>query len=104
MTEKHDAAMERARKRARRLREFYGHLLTYILVSVLLVIIDLATGSSGDTFIGLKWAYWPIFGWGIGVAIHAISLFLPATSVGGWEERKVEELYERERQRELEHH
>ena len=104
VTENHDPAMERARKKARQLREFYGHFLTYVLVSVLLVIIDLATGSAGDTFIGLNWAYWPIFGWGIGVSIHAISVFLPARSLGGWEERKVEELYERERQREFQHH
>jgi len=104
VTESHDPAMERARKRARQLREFYRHLLTYVLVGVLLVIIDLATGSAGDTFIGLNWAYWPIFGWGIAVSIHAISVFLPTASMGGWEERKVEELYERERQRELEHH
>jgi hypothetical protein len=47
----------------------------------------------------LDWAYWPILGWGIAVAIQAISVAFP---MSGWEERKAQELYEKERQRESE--
>lgn len=101
MTEHSDPAMERARRRARQLRDFYGHLITYALVCALLVVIDLADGSHGTEFIGLNWAYWPIFGWGFFVAIHAFSVAFPMTN---WEDRKTQELYERERQRQLEHH
>jgi hypothetical protein len=93
--------MERARTRARQLRQFYGSLTTYVLVCALLVVIDLVGGSTGDTFIGLDWAYWPILGWGIFVLMHGISVAFPRT---GWEERKVQELYEKERQRDLQHH
>ncbi|MDH3730763.1 MAG: 2TM domain-containing protein [Acidimicrobiia bacterium] len=96
-----DSAMERARKRAKDLREFYVHLATYVVVCGFLVAIDLIDDSTADTFIGLNWAYWPIMGWGIAVAIHAFSVFF---AKGGWEERKAEELYEKERQRELLHH
>jgi len=95
-----DPAYKRARERAKELREFYGHLITYVLVCTLLVIIDLADSSAADTeFIGLSWAYWPIFGWGIAVAIHAFKTFVGGG--GGWEERKAEELYEKEKQRDL---
>ena len=101
MTE-NDPAMERARERAHELREFYKHLVTYVLVCSLLVVIDLADSSAGDTsFIGLNWAYWPIFGWGIAVLIHAVSVFFTS---GNWEERKAEKLYEKEQHRPLGHH
>ena len=96
-----DPAMERARKRAKGLREFYGHLTTYVLVCGLLVVIDLLDSSTSQEFLGLNWAYWPIMGWGIAVAIHAASVFLP---IGGWEERKAEQLYEKEKERQLLHH
>ena len=93
-----DQAMERAQRRARQLREFYGHLAIYVLVCAFLVVIDLVTGSSGSTVLGLDWAYWPLTGWGVAVAIHAISVNFAKAST--WEERKAEELYEEERQRE----
>lgn len=96
-----DPALERARERAKELREFYGHLITYVLVCTLLVVIDLADNSaSGTEFVGLSWAYWPIFGWGIAVAIHASKTFV-GVGAGGWEERKAQELYEEEKQRDL---
>jgi len=101
VTDQHDRAMERARTRARQLRRFYGSLVTYVLVCALLLVIDLATGSSGDTFIGLNWAYWPILGWGVFVLMHGVRVAFPASD---WEERKAEELYQKERQREFEHH
>lgn len=100
MTEQ-DPAMERARKRARELKDFYGHLATYVLVCSLLVVIDLADGSRADEFIGLNWAYWPIFGWGIAIVIHAVSVFIP---LSGWEERKAEQLYQKEQRRHLGQH
>ncbi|MBT8165574.1 MAG: 2TM domain-containing protein [Acidimicrobiia bacterium] len=94
-----DPALVGARRRAKELREFYSHLVTYVLVCTLLVVIDLANNSaSGTEFLGLSWAYWPIFGWGIAVAIHAFKTFV---GVDGWEERKAEQLYEKEKERDL---
>lgn len=95
MSDLDDPVMQRARARAHQLRSFYGHLGTYVAVCVLLVAIDLFTGSNGPTFLGLNWAYWPVLGWGIGVALHAVSLI---TRGNTWEERKAEEIYEREKQ------
>ena len=98
MTFRDDVAMDRARKRVRTLREFYRHLTVYVAVNVLLVVIDVVNGTSGTTFLGLDWAYWPILGWGIAVALHGISVIFPT---GRWEDHKAEELYEKERGREL---
>ena len=95
MAEHRDVAMERARARARELRDFYGHLAVYLLVCVGLVFIDLVTGS------GLNWAYWPAMGWGIAIGIHALTVMSSATIGPEWEDRKAHELYEKERQREI---
>jgi hypothetical protein len=93
-----DPALERARRRAKELREFYSHLITYLVVCTFLVAIDLANGEPGnpDVFIGLNWAYWPVFGWGAFVVIHAAKTFF---GLGGWEERKAQEIYEKEKRR-----
>jgi hypothetical protein len=96
-----DPALERAQKRAKELREFYGHVATYIVVNTLLVVIDVVDGSAGTSFLGLNWAYWPIFGWGIAIVVHAVSVFLP---LARWEQRKVQQLYEKERERDIIHH
>ena len=100
MTE-HDPAMERAKARAHVLRDYYGHLITYVLVCSMLVVIDLTTGDYGTSFMGLNWAYWPIFGWGIAIVIHTISVVMPLKD---WEERKAIQLYEKERNRALHGH
>jgi hypothetical protein len=96
-----DPALERARKRAKELRDFYGHLITYVVVCTLLVVIDLADSSPTETeYLGMTWAYWPILGWGVFVAIHAISTFF---GFSRWEERKAQQLYEKEKEHELIH-
>ncbi len=76
-----------ARQRVAEIKNFYGHLLTYMLVHIMLVGIYLATGS--DHF----WPIYPMLGWGIGLASHAATTF-GAFGVfnTSWEERKVREL------------
>ncbi len=40
------------------------------------------------------WFYWPMLGWGIGIATHAVGVF----GIGkDWEERKIQQLMEEER-------
>lgn len=90
-----DPAWARARARAAVQREFYRHLGVYLLVGALLVIIDIAGGTSGTTFLGLDWAFWPIGGWGFAVLLHGFRVFGPGDR---WEERRAARLYEEERQ------
>jgi 2TM domain-containing protein len=75
-----------ARKQVRRLRHLYKHALTYGAVIVFLHIVNLITS---DTY----WAFWPAFGWGIALALHAITT-LELMPVFGreWEEKKVQEI------------
>jgi len=48
--------------------DFISGLGTYAAVNTFLVWMDLSQGS------GLNWAYWPLAGWGIGIAIQAFNL------------------------------
>ncbi len=89
-------ARERAKKRVKELRDFYSHLVVYLIVNTGLVVLDLVQGE------GLQWAYWVIIGWGIGLAAHAMNVFLIDRRLGSaWEERKIEEYTEEEQRREL---
>ena len=74
---------EQAQERIDELRGFYGHLTAFISVNVFLVVINLVTGT--DTL----WFFYPLLGWGIGLAIHTVLVFWTDNE---WEARKMEEL------------
>lgn len=61
---------ERAKKRVEAKIGFYIHLAVYVGVNLLLIIINLT--SSPQTL----WFKWPLFGWGIGVFFHGLSVFV----------------------------
>ena len=89
--DQHVAAVERARKRVKELRDFYVHAAIYVVVNVGLVLLDLAQGD------GLQWAYWVIIGWGIGLAAHGVSVFIfEGRGASRWEARKLAEFTKQE--------
>ena len=61
---------EAAVKRLKAKREFWQHVVVYVLVNSLLVVIWAVT-NSGTHF----WPMWPMLGWGIGLAMHAWDTF-----------------------------
>lgn len=88
-------ARARARARVAELQAFYTHLAVYVAVNVLLFAIDVIADGS------LDWAYWPAFGWGIGLVAHAVVTFRAGHAIGSdWRERKIEELTAEELERE----
>ena len=75
-----------AKRRVRVIKGFYIHLASYIGVMVLLFFIDFLTG-------GGWWFYWPLLGWGIGIAAHGLTVFGIKGFLGSeWEEKKTREL------------
>jgi two-component system, LytTR family, sensor kinase len=85
---------ERALAQVRALRDFYMHLAVYLCVIGGLALIDWLTEPPG-----LTWVYFPAVGWGVGLAIHGFTVFGANRLFGpDWEQRKVKELLERERQ------
>ena len=78
-----NAAYERAVKRVKELKSFYGNLISYCIVIPFLIIINLVTSPKEI------WFYWPMLGWGIGLAAHGMNTF----AIGrNWEERKIQEI------------
>ena len=70
-----------ARKRAGAKLGWYLHASVYILVNLLLITLSAASGR--------HWAVFPAVGWGIGLAVHGVVVFL-VTGGGGMYERLVQ--------------
>ncbi|MBC8753848.1 2TM domain-containing protein [Kordia sp. YSTF-M3] len=81
----------KARKHVENLKEFYYNVLSYCLVIPFLVFINLRTSPE------FHWFWFPMFGWGIGLAFHAMSVYIEDGRFGkNWEERKIREYMEQE--------
>src|SRR5262245_60650251 len=79
---------ERAIGRVAVIKGFYVHLAVYVVVNIGLFVVDALTGSDW-------WVQWVAFGWGIGIAAHAIAVFGRGSKfVADWEERKIKQLME----------
>ncbi len=80
-----------ARKHVEKLKEFYYNLLSYCLVIPFLAFINWKTSWQ------FQWFWFPMFGWGIGLAFHAMSVYFEDGRFGrNWEERKIREYMEQE--------
>lgn len=62
---------EEAKKRVEAKKGFYAHLIVYICVNILLIIIW-AFPAGG----GFPWFLFPLGGWGIGILMHGLSVFV----------------------------
>lgn len=84
----------KAQKKVEDIKGFYGNLMSYIVVIIGLAILNLLTSPSH------LWFLYPAIGWGIGVAVHGMSVFNYMPFLGrDWEERKIQELLEKEKNR-----
>ena len=74
---------QHARQKVQRRKKFYGHVISWVIMSIFFILLNLATT---DYF----WAIFPILGWGIGVAFHGIQVF-----TSEWEDTEIDREYER---------
>lgn len=84
---------EKARARVTEIKEFYSHLISYIIVNAILIFINLMFSP------GYLWFLWVTIGWGIGLVIHFVNVFGFGKE---WEERKIQEFIEREKRKQQE--
>ncbi|WP_177735533.1 2TM domain-containing protein [Flavobacterium inviolabile] len=83
-----------AKKRVEEIKGFYGNLTAYIAVNLALVAMNLLTSPEH------LWFFYPMLGWGVGVAIHGMKVFNYMPFLGkDWEERKMQEFIEKEEAR-----
>ena len=85
--------VERARERVKKMRSFYSNLVTYIVVNVILIVINVLT-SPHDL-----WFWWVTLIWGAILIIQAINTFTIKNKFLGeeWEERKVNEILQKKK-------
>ncbi len=87
-----DERYEKAKKRVEELKKFYGNLVTYVAINIILIIINLVTSPKH------LWFYWVTIFWGIAILLHASRVFILRGRLLGeeWEEKKIRELMEKE--------
>ncbi|REC42220.1 2TM domain-containing protein [Chryseobacterium pennipullorum] len=81
-------AYKKAQKRVKEIKGFYTNLISYCIVCSFLVFINLVTQSRNH------WFWFPVLGWGIGVASHAFKVF----GIGeAWQEKKIREIMNKQK-------
>ncbi|WHT72947.1 2TM domain-containing protein [Myroides odoratimimus] len=75
-----------AKKNVEKIKKFYAHLTTFIMVNIFLMVINMITNPT------FPWALIPLFGWGIGLAADAMRTFNYSLFLGrDWEDKKIRE-------------
>lgn len=81
---------ERAQKRVKEIKSFYGNLISYCIIIPFLIIVNLMTSPED------LWFIFPMLGWGIGLAAHGMGVF----GIGKqWEEKKIRQILEKQNKR-----
>ena len=85
-------AFDIAKKRVEEKKKFYQHLSTYVVMSIFFYMINYFSNinSGSDRW----WFYWPMLGWGLGLALHYVNLFgIPGIvdeMSPEWEEKQIQ--------------
>jgi pilus assembly protein TadC len=88
-----DEDYQRAQKRVEQLKGFYWNLIFYIIVNVFLAVINLLYSP------GFWWFLFVTFFWGIAIIAQAFSIFSKRRLFSKeWEERKMKEYMEEEKE------
>jgi hypothetical protein len=93
-----ELAYEAARKKVKKLKGFYTHLLVYLVVNVMIIYANYTyskTNTSLFEFRNFSTAIW----WGIGLLAHGINVFAFDLFLDkSWEERKIRKLMDKEKE------
>jgi len=90
MTDPTDPRYQRAKAQVDRLSAFYKSLGAFVVVGLILLAINIYTGSPW-------WFFWPLIFWGIGLVWQAFTAFGPSARMGSdWEQRKIKEYMDKD--------
>lgn len=79
-----------AKRHVERKLGFFVHLAVYLIVNSGLILFNLLVVPHRI------WAFWPLFGWGIGLLFHAVAVFLNAPGAA-WKQRMIENELKKQR-------
>ncbi|MBU2997348.1 2TM domain-containing protein [Cellulophaga baltica] len=81
---------EKAKEKVEKIKSFYKHLIAYCIVIPFLIVQNSKTSN-------FLWVFFPVIGWGFGLAAHGMKAFGYNPLFGkNWEERKMKEYLEDE--------
>jgi len=88
---------KQALKRVKKIKGFYTHLIVYIVINLMLLIVNYKNLDANENF--WRWqTFNTVLFWGIGLLAHGLSVFTPTFILNkDWEERKINELMEKEK-------
>ena len=88
---------QEAAKRVKKIKGFYTHLTVYIVINLAIILSKIDFGKDGSCSFEMR-NFSTAFFWGIGLAAHGLSVFMPSIVMGkNWEEKKIKELMEKEK-------
>lgn len=98
MTTLEEIKYQEAQKQVRKIKGFYTHLIIFILVNIFVIVKKTQNIDEGETI----WhAFKLAFFWGIGLVFHGLKTFDSIPFFGKeWENRKVKELMDKEKEQE----
>ena len=79
--------IKKARKRVKAKKDFYQHLVTFVIINSFLIAINILTNPTGI------WFHYALLGWGVGLLFHYVDVFgIPEFDIlnSEWEERELE--------------
>ncbi len=88
---------QQALKRVKRIKGFYSHLLVYVVINMMILLLQYTDGDGPKDF--WQWhTFSMVIFWGIGLGAHGMSVFVPTMLMGkDWEERKINQLMEKDK-------
>jgi hypothetical protein len=88
---------QEALKRVKKIKGFYTHAIVYVFVNIMIVLLNVKNLDPGESYFQFK-NFMTAFFWGIGLVAHGLSTFIPEWVLGSdWEERKIKEFMETEK-------
>jgi len=89
----------RAKKRVKSIKGFYSHLAVYLGVNLFLILLRMISDDGLEEL--WEWqTYNTAFFWGIGIIFHALNVFGMGFLLGSsWEDKKIEEIMNKDKEK-----
>ena len=89
---------ETAKKHVKKIKGFYSHLIVFIAVNIMIIFLNLNNLDEGESYFRFK-NFMTFTFWGIGLLAHGLSVFGSNLLFNSkWEEKKIKEFMEEEKQ------
>lgn len=94
-----DENLKAAKKRVKDIKGFYIHLIVYLFVNIAIISVNTNFRQLQENGFDIS-DFFTAFFWGIGLAAHWASVFGPGIFLGEkWEEKKIKEIMDKDRER-----